>query len=124
VSSVTDLPPRLERERRTIAAMIEIFCRRHHAPGGGGARAECAECAELLAYATRRLEKCPFHEEKPPCTKCPIHCYQKDRRAQIKAVMRYSGPRMLLAHPIFAIRHWLDAYRPVPELPRKASRAE
>jgi len=97
--------------------MIEIYCRGSHTSTGG----PCPECAELRAYAEHRLEKCPFHDDKPPCDKCPIHCYERDRRAQIKAVMRYAGPRMLLRHPIFALRHWIAAYRPVPELRRKGS---
>jgi len=25
--------------------------------------------------------------------------------------MRYAGPRMLLQHPILALRHWLDGLR-------------
>jgi hypothetical protein len=29
-------------------------------------------------------------------------------REKIRAVMRFSGPRMLLYHPITAIRHFLD----------------
>ncbi|MBI4468408.1 MAG: nitrous oxide-stimulated promoter family protein [Acidobacteria bacterium] len=109
------LKPRLERERRTIEAMIEIFCRDRHA----SAHQECDECSGLLAYAERRLEKCPFQEEKPPCANCPIHCYQPGVREQVKAVMRYSGPRMLLRHPIFILRHWIDGFKSVPEFHRR-----
>lgn len=32
-------------------------------------------------------------------------------REQIKAVMRYAGPRMLLHHPILALFHMLDGLR-------------
>jgi len=71
-----------------------------------------------MAYAARRLERCPFQEEKPPCAGCPIHCYQPARREQVKAVMRYSGPRMILVHPVLALRHWLDSFKTAPELPR------
>ena len=107
--------PRVERERRTMEAMIQVYCHGMH----GGGTGECAECAELQAYADKRLEKCPFQEEKPPCAQCPIHCYQPARREQVKAVMRYSGPRMLLRHPLFALRHWLDSFRKVPAPPRR-----
>ena len=27
--------------------------------------------------------------------KCPVHCYQRDRREQAREVMRYAGPRMV-----------------------------
>ena len=34
-----------------------------------------------------------------------VHCYQPQMREQIRQVMRYSGPRMLLYHPVLAIWH-------------------
>jgi len=33
--------------------------------------------------------------------------------------MGYSGPRMLLSHPILAVRHMLDGYRRAPERPER-----
>jgi hypothetical protein len=38
-------------------------------------------------------------------------------REQMRAVMRYSGPRMILAHPVMALRHVLDARRKAPDKP-------
>ena len=46
---------RLDRERRTVAAMIAIFCRDRHSSDGS----RCGECSELEAYTRLRLEKCP-----------------------------------------------------------------
>jgi hypothetical protein len=103
---------RLDRERRTVAAMIAIFCRNRHASDGP----LCEECSELEAYTRLRLERCPYAEEKPTCVNCPIHCYQPRRREQIREVMAYSGPRMLLSHPVLAIRHMLDGRRKAPPL--------
>ena len=85
---------RLARERKTVAAMLRIFCRAHH----GGGKDLCAACADLQAYVMCRLDRCPFGAEKPTCAACPIHCYKTDRREQIRAVMRYAGPRMLWHH--------------------------
>jgi hypothetical protein len=108
---------RLDRERRTVAEMIAIFCRERHASGGG----LCAECAELEDYTRARLEKCPYGKEKPTCVNCPIHCYQPRRREQIRGVMAFSGPRMLLSHPVLAIRHMIDGRRKAPpRTPRSA----
>lgn len=45
--------------------------------------------------------------EKKNCNQCPNHCYAPDKREEIRAVMRFSGPRMLLVHPVAAIRHLL-----------------
>ena len=71
----------------------------------------CPQCQVLLDYAHKRLEHCRFGEGKPSCTRCPVHCYKPAMREQIRQVMRYSGPRMLLHDPIMAIRHLWDFLR-------------
>lgn len=109
--------PRLTRELKTIAAMLRIGCRDHHGSAERDAQQLCAHCAELLDYARQRLAACPFGPEKPTCTKCPIHCYGKRQRAEVKDVMRYAGPRMLTRHPWLALAHILDGRRPVPPRP-------
>ncbi|MEI6891711.1 MAG: nitrous oxide-stimulated promoter family protein [Pontiella sp.] len=88
-------------ERKTVKAMIQIYCRAHHV----GVVSLCSECAELEAYALGRIEKCPFGEEKPVCNKCTVHCYTREKRKRVKEVMRFSGPRMLTRHPVLALRH-------------------
>lgn len=95
---------RLNRERRTIYLMIEMYCRgQHRSPDG-----LCHECKQLSAYAMQRLDKCPYQERKPTCAQCPIHCYKPEMRERVRRVMRYSGPRMLLAHPLLTLRHYAD----------------
>lgn len=109
------LPPRLEREFITIRHMIELYCRRHH-----GTTAEsglCPDCLDLRNYARKRLQFCPYQEEKPACLKCPIHCYSPSRREEVRKVMRYSGPRMMLHHPVLALLHQLDGLKAVPDPP-------
>ena len=96
---------RIRREQKTVAAMIEIYCHALHR----SADAVCPECFELLEYAHKRLLKCPFHEEKPACADCHVHCYSPQMRARMQEVMRFSGPRMLLRHPLLALRHYLDS---------------
>ena len=107
-----ELPPRLERERRTVRAMVALRCeaRGHHAGEG-----LCAGCQELSDYADARLEHCPFGAEKPTCAVCPIHCYRPTMRER----MREAGPRMLVHHPILTLRHMLDERRPVLERPAR-----
>lgn len=63
------------------------------------------ELKKLYAYCQARLERCPYKEKKSFCSNCKIHCYEKNKRQQIKAVMKYSGPRMLFKHPILLIKH-------------------
>ena len=98
-------------ERRTIRAMIAIYCRAHHRPDGE----LCSNCRELLEYAYARLDRCPFGDDKPTCARCPIHCYRPEIRARVKEVMRYAGPRMIFRHPILALRHQWHAFRTPPE---------
>lgn len=110
---LTNTHPRMMREARTIEVMVGIHCHDHHGTRGDNF---CADCADLLDYAGLRLEKCPFQEDKTTCAKCPVHCYKPARRAQIRAVMRYAGPRMLLRHPILAFYHLvIDGRRAKPE---------
>jgi hypothetical protein len=104
--------PRMTRELKTVEAMIELYCRERHANGHG----LCAECQALLGYARQCLQKCPFQEGKTTCARCPVHCYRRDMRAQIRAVMRYAGPRMLYRHPIMTVQHVMDGRRKEPGL--------
>lgn len=103
-------PRRLAREQKTIAAMVALYCRDHHAGGstGQGGHGLCPECAELLAYARLRLEKCRYGVDKPTCANCETHCYRPAMREEVRVVMRYGGPRMLKLHPVLAVAHLVD----------------
>jgi hypothetical protein len=68
-------------------------------------------------YASVRLDRCRFGAAKPTCAHCPVHCYQRDRRAQMRVVMRYAGPRMLWRHPLLSLGHWWDGFRRVAAPP-------
>ena len=113
------LSPRFERERRTMEAMIAIYCRDRH----GFRQALCDRCTGLLDYAEGRLDRCPFHDNKPTCAACPIHCYRPDIRAVVKEVMRYAGPRMFYQHPYLSIRHLLDGRNKGSFVRRKPDRS-
>ena len=104
---------RLRRERRTMQAMIEIYCREQHKPPEGKL---CPECQELEDYALGRLARCPFQADKPVCAQCAVHCYRPEMRQRVRVVMRFAGPRMLLRHPMLAVRHLLDERRKAPTL--------
>jgi hypothetical protein len=102
---------RMRREKRTIEAMLRIYCRDHHLASG-----LCTECSELLEYARRRLDGCRYQEKKPTCGNCPVHCYKPSMKEKVMDVMRYSGPRMTLRHPYYAFMHLIDGFRrPDPE---------
>jgi predicted amidophosphoribosyltransferase len=110
---------RMNRERKTISAMVHIYCQDHH----DAKHDLCSECDELLDYAQTRLDKCPYQEGKTTCANCPIHCYKPDKREQVRTVMRYSGPRMLYRHPILTLYHFIDGRRKEPVGYKRPSRS-
>ena len=99
---------RIQREKKTIEAMLRIYCQAKHADN------LCEDCQQLLAYADKRLDNCPFHENKPACNNCSVHCYSAKRKEEVRTVMRYAGPRMIYKHPFLALGHMLDLLRKAP----------
>lgn len=93
---------RIDREKQTIDFMVRLYCRRHL-----GLCDVPKEYAELIAYAYRRLDHCRFGEQKSTCKRCPIHCYGRTQREEIRKIMRWCGPRMLFYAPITALRHMI-----------------
>lgn len=95
-----------EREKKLIEEMIRLYCRKNH-----GGTDLCPECGELLMYSLSRIDRCPFMETKTFCSGCRVHCYSPDMRQQIRSVMRYAGPRMLMSHPVMVIRHMMESIK-------------
>lgn len=112
------LERRREREKRVISQMIAIYCNGNHREGDGRdghkpsckaycGEAICEECLKMDDYAVERTQMCRNMSTKTNCEECENHCYVPEMRRQIRAVMRYAGPRMIYKHPISAIRHLL-----------------
>lgn len=93
-----------QQEKETVSLMIALYCHKKH----GTKKELCAECATLNVYARMRSDKCPFMETKTFCSNCKVHCYKPEMREEIREVMRFAGPRMLLYHPVMAIRHVIE----------------
>ena len=98
-----DTQTKREREKQLVSQMIALYCKKNH--GGEGL---CPDCAALDAYARQRSDRCPFMETKTFCSNCTVHCYKPEMREKIRAVMRFSGPRMIFHHPIPAVRHVIE----------------
>lgn len=96
------------REDNTVHVMAEIYCKgNHHADARAGASL-CPECQTVVEYAEARTAHCPLGENKTTCGKCTVHCYKPEMREKIRAIMRYAGPRMILHHPVMAVRHLVE----------------
>lgn len=83
---------RIKKDEKVLRAFIKVFCMENHRRNGFSLDEYglCSECAELLAYALKRNEKCPL-EVKPKCKDCHVHCYKPEMRLKIKKVMKFSG---------------------------------
>lgn len=95
-----------EKEKQVVGLMIALYCRGSHGTPRGSL---CPACRALADYAAARVDHCPHMETKTFCSNCKTHCYQPAMRQQIRRVMRYSGPRMLLYHPVLAVRHLIES---------------
>lgn len=100
---------RMEREARSVQVIVSLYCKNHHQ-----AVPPCPECQKLIEYAFKRLQHCPFQEQKPTCGKCRVHCYRPEMQQKIREVMRYVGPRLIWRHPVLALQHLIDGLRKAP----------
>ena len=107
--------PKVARRREREAHHLEHggnLLRRNH---DAAARTEtsfageplCPACKAVDDYCVLRTERCRSMAHKTSCEECDNHCYAPAQREQIRAIMRYAGPRMILHHPVAAIRHLL-----------------
>ena len=111
----------LQRDLKTLALFIDIYCRYRHAKAekvlvelkshnvnaiAGRPVKLCDDCCKLLTHALVKRSHCPM-DPKPMCKHCPNHCYHPTYRAQIREVMRYSGRKMLLHGRLDYIFHLL-----------------
>ena len=85
---------------KIMRAMITIYCVNNHNSNGE----LCDSCSELFNYTTRRFALCP-QKRNSPCSLCDINCYSSEKRAELREVMKFSGPRMFFRHPIMTLVH-------------------
>ena len=81
-----EIAQKRQKEKDLISLMIRFYCEKHHHTKAH--EPLCDECAELEKYAHTR--------------------YSKEMRARVKEVMKSTGPRLLLHHPILVIKHALQ----------------
>ena len=82
-NNMTPERPRIKRERKTIKAMIEIYCKDKHKSN------ICTDCQSLLDYANLKLSKCPYKKDKPTCKNCTTHYYREPEKSLIHEIMKY-----------------------------------
>lgn len=101
MKSSTSVPEAIQKEIDLSLSMIDLYYQKSN-------ETPDINHEEMKNYAKKRLEHCPHGENKPTCKNCTIHCYQTKYRNQMKKIMRFSGPRIMLYHPILALKHYLN----------------
>ena len=81
----------IDQEKELISIMIKIY-----------EDGNKVDLSDLKNYAFKRIEF---------CSSCPIHCYQKTYRQQIREVMKYSGKRIIFKHPVIAFKHVINTLK-------------
>ena len=95
-----------KKEEYIVTQMIAIYCRKNHRDlYDRRTKKLCPECEQIAKYSVERSEHCPHIKEKTFCSNCTTHCYSPQMRDKIKKIMRFSGPRIILYHPVLAIWH-------------------
>lgn len=109
-SRTTRAERQLRRDLKLLARFIAVYCHSNHRDEPKSAvnlkthdvraiharpPALCSSCRKLLTHAFVKRSRCPL-DPKPNCKKCPEHCFAPRYRAQIRAVMKYSGRRLVL----------------------------
>ena len=92
----------LKYKKDTVEKVVFMYCRRKH---DSRKKKLCNDCSDLLQYAHKRAEHCPHIEKGVACRKCQTPCYKPDMKNKMRTIMSWGGPRMILRHPIAAIRY-------------------
>ena len=101
--------PKAARDIRALALFTGIYCRSKHAgrprerTAGRGVLAPylaplqadlCPDCAHTLLHGAAKRVLCPY-DPKPRCKHCPTPCYAPGHREAVRAIMRFSGLRLI-----------------------------
>jgi uncharacterized membrane protein YbaN (DUF454 family) len=91
-----------ESKKHILFKMVALFCGKKHSSPKGEL---CLDCKALLDYAYKRCDDCPQMATGVSCKRCKTPCYKPEMKDKMRVVMRWSGPRILLHHPIAVIKY-------------------
>ena len=94
-----------EREMKTIRAMIAIYCQDHHHVAAGSCAMRARRCSSMLRPDLANARGVTRNPCVPTARSIAIKPAMRD---QVRQVMRYAGPKMLLRHPLLAVSHLLQ----------------
>ncbi|MCH3995983.1 MAG: nitrous oxide-stimulated promoter family protein [Prevotella sp.] len=91
-----------QRDKQIVKLMIELYCK-HKLETDQVPK----KYLQLINYASFKIDHCSWGNNKPACKDCPHHCYAPEKRNEIREIMRWTGPRMIIWCPRAAIGHLL-----------------
>ncbi len=112
---------KLRHDLRVLAKFVTYYCQHQHQAAArspvhlkpdeidamlGGPVDLCPDCHKLLLHACVKRSHCPM-DPKPACKHCPSHCYHPTYQQKMRAVMKFSGQRMVLSGRIDYLLHLL-----------------
>ena len=129
------MPDRIADEKKVVALMIRMYCRRHCRQQGHNGKNDQTNLSGRTDLTNQNIKTDQTNQANktgrtgdtnqadnssrtdtrslcpPSCRKCPVHCYRADMRERIRTVMRWAGPRMIFHHPLAAARHLIRELR-------------
>lgn len=96
-----DIIKKRDEEKKIISLMVKIYCNKKHKSDNN----LCDECRNIEKYAHKKIDECPYMKEKTFCSNCQNHCFSPKMGKSIRIIMKFSGPRIILYHPILLIKH-------------------
>lgn len=92
------------KERENIRKTFGVYCNANHGTSDGKL---CRKCTGLLSTVMLKIQRCPYGIGKPICDACETPCFGEIQTNDFKAIMKSGQKKMLLSHPIMAIKHKL-----------------
>ena len=92
----------IPKEKATIRKTFGVYCHSHHNTTGDKL---CPKCTALLATVMTKMNRCPYGITKPICDRCEMPCFGDAANKQFREIMSSSQSRMLLRHPVMAVKH-------------------
>lgn len=92
----------IDYKKQLLDIMFDIYIKDHES--------EKDSMESLRLYSHNRLENCQNKDKRNFCSSCSIRCFSKNRREDIKRVMKYSGPRLIFYRPLALLRHTFNHF--------------
>ena len=81
----------VEKDFNILKRFVTTHCHYQH---GTKKESICAECEDLIQYAKKKLENCPY-DPKPKCKDCKTHCYKEIYQNRVKEAMSVAGAQFM-----------------------------